>query len=100
LRIRKVIAWFPGSETGFGLQARCRAEWVVAKIEFPEGWACVAEPLRALIAEVDRAAHAGVTPSDRSAVSAQWVRVSDAIRATVRSRIADARAAEERATKR
>lgn len=31
----------------------------MAKIELPEGWANVVEPLRALITEVDRDAHAG-----------------------------------------
>jgi hypothetical protein len=67
------------------------AGWGVAKIELPEGWAGVAEPLRALMAEVDRAAHAdSATPPDLAAVSARWARVSDAIRATVRARIADA----------
>jgi hypothetical protein len=30
----------------------------VAKIELPESWAGVAEPLRALMSEVDREAHA------------------------------------------
>jgi hypothetical protein len=33
------------------------AQWGVAKIELPEGWAGVAEPLRALMAEVEREAH-------------------------------------------
>jgi hypothetical protein len=73
----------------------------VAKIELPEGWAGVAEPLRALMAEIGREAHAdGATPPDLAAVSAQWAQVSNAIRATVRARIADAQAAEKRASKR
>jgi len=38
---------------------RVGAGWGVAKIELPEGWAGVAEPLRALMAEVDREAHVG-----------------------------------------
>lgn len=65
----------------------------MAKIELPEGWAGVVEPLRALMTEVDREAHAdGATPADLAAVSARWAQVSDAIRATVRARIADAQA--------
>jgi hypothetical protein len=65
----------------------------MAKIELPEGWAGVAEPLRALMAEVDREAHADRAPSpDLAAVSARWARVSDAIRVTVRARIAQAQA--------
>jgi hypothetical protein len=73
----------------------------VAKIELPEGWAGVAEPLRALMAEVDREAHVDrATPPDLAAVSARWARVSDAIRATVRARIADAQAAQSQAPKR
>jgi hypothetical protein len=65
----------------------------VAKIELPEGWAGVVEPLCALMAEVDREARAnGASPPDLAAVSARWTRVSDAIRATVRARIADAQA--------
>ena len=73
----------------------------MAKIELPEGWAGVAEPLRALMAEVDREAHVDrATPQDLAAVSARWARVSDAIRATVRARIADAQAAKSQAPKR
>ena len=73
----------------------------MAKIELPEGWAGVAEPLRALMAEVDREAHVDrATPPDLAAVSARWARVSDAIRATVRARIADAQAAQAKAPKR
>ena len=73
----------------------------MAKIELPEGWAGVAEPLRALMAEVDREAHVDrATPPDLAAVSARWARVSDAIRATVRVRIADAQAAQSQAPKR
>ena len=61
----------------------------MATIELPEGWAGVAEPLRALMAEVDREGHVNrATPPDLAAVSARWARVSDAIRATVRARIA------------
>jgi hypothetical protein len=71
----------------------------VAKIELPEHWTCVAEPLRALIAEVDREAHAhNATPLDLAAVSTRWSGVRDAIRETVRARIAEAQAT--RATKR
>ena len=67
----------------------------MAKIELPESWAGVAEPLRALLAEVEREAQAGrTTPPDLAAVSARWAQVSDAIRATVRARIADAQAAQ------
>jgi len=73
----------------------------VAKIELPEGWAGVAEPLRALMAEVDREGHVdGATPPDLAAVSARWARVSDAIRATVRARIAQAQAAQSQTPKR
>ena len=73
----------------------------MAKIELPEGWAGVAEPLRALMAQVEREAHADrTTPPDLAAVSAQWARVSDAIRTMVRARIADAQAAQARAPKR
>ena len=73
----------------------------MAKIELPEGWAGVAEPLRALMAQIEREAHADrTTPPDLAAMSAQWARVSDAIRAMVRARIADAQAAQARAPKR
>lgn len=73
----------------------------MAKIELPEGWAGVAEPLRALMAEVDREGHVdSATPPDLAAVSARWARVSDAIRATVRARIAHAQAARSQAPKR
>ena len=73
----------------------------MAKIELPEGWAGVAEPLRALMAEVDREAHVDrATRPDLAAVSARWARVSDAIRATVRARIAHAQAAQSQAPKR
>jgi hypothetical protein len=71
------------------------------KIELPESWADVAEPLRALMAEVEREAHADrVTPPDLAAVSARWSQVSDAIRAAVRARIADAQALQAQAPKR
>lgn len=67
----------------------------MAKIELPESWASVAAPLRALMAEVEREAHADrTTPPDLAAVSARWARVSDAIRAMVRARIAEAQAAQ------
>ena len=67
----------------------------MAKIELPESWAGVAEPLRALMAEVEREAQAdSATPPDLAAVSARWGRVSDAIRATVSARIAEAQSAE------
>jgi hypothetical protein len=80
---------------------RDRAGWGVAKIELPEGWAGAAEPLRALMAEVDREGHVDrATPPDLAAVSARWARVSDAIRATVRARIAHAQAARSQASKR
>lgn len=45
----------------------------MAKIELPERWAGVAEPLRALVAEIDREAHVDCAPPpDLAAVSAQW----------------------------
>jgi hypothetical protein len=73
----------------------------VAKIELPESWAGVVEPLRALMIEIERDAHTDrVTQPDLAAVSARWSRVSDAIRATVRARIADAQAAQVRAPRR
>jgi hypothetical protein len=63
----------------------------VAEIELPEGWTNVAEPLRALMDEVDRKVHAdSAVPADVAAVSARWARLSDAFRATVRARIAAA----------
>jgi hypothetical protein len=40
----------------------------VAKIELPESWAGVAEPLRALMAEVEREAHARQREGTRSGV--------------------------------
>jgi hypothetical protein len=67
----------------------------MAKMELPESWASVAEPLRALMAEVEREAHADHTsPPDLAAVSARWARVSDAIRAMVRAQIVEAQAAQ------
>jgi hypothetical protein len=59
----------------------------VAKIELPESWSGVAEPLRALMAEVEREA-----PPDLAVVSERWATVSEAVRATLRARIADAQA--------
>ena len=76
----------------------------MAKIELPDGWAGVVEPLHALMAEVEREAHAkGSVPPDLAAVSARWAQVSEAVRATVRARIAAAQtaaAAQARASKR
>lgn len=67
----------------------------MVEIELPESWAGVAEPLRALMAEVEREAHADrATAPDLAALSVRWARVSDAIRATVRARIAEAQAAQ------
>ena len=62
----------------------------MAKIEVPESWA---EPLRELMAEVREAQAGRTTPQDLATVSARWARVSDAVRATVRARIAAAQAA-------
>ena len=65
----------------------------MAIIELPDSWAGVAEPLRALMAEVEREGHADrTTPPDIAAVSARWAQVRDAIRASIRARIADAQA--------
>ena len=73
----------------------------VAEIELSERWASLAEPLRELMAEVEREAHAdSTTPPDLAAVSARWARVSDAIRATVHARIAEAQAAQAQPPKR
>jgi hypothetical protein len=73
----------------------------MAKIELPECWAGVAEPLRALMAEVELEAHAdGSAPPDLAAVSARWAQVRDTIRATVRAQIAAAQAAQALAPKR
>jgi hypothetical protein len=61
----------------------------------------VAGPLRALMAEVEREAHAdGSAPPDLAAVSARWAQVRDTIRATVRARIASAQAADALVPKR
>jgi hypothetical protein len=69
----------------------------VAKIELPQSWTGVAEPLRALMAEIEREAHADpTTPTDLAAVSARWAEVSEAIRATVSARIVDAQNAQAR----
>ena len=73
----------------------------MAKIDLPESWAGVAEPLRTLMAELEREAHEdSTTPPDLATVSARWARVSDAIRAAVRTQIADAQAAQAQAPKR
>jgi hypothetical protein len=66
----------------------------MAQIELPASWVGVAEPLRALLAEVERAQAGSSVPPDLAAVSARWAQVSDAIRAMVRARIADAQAAQ------
>jgi hypothetical protein len=80
---------------------RGRAGWGIAKIELPESWASVAEPLRALMAKVEREAHAdGNVPPDLATVSARWAQVRDAIRATVRARIVAAQAAQALVPKR
>ena len=82
------MSGFGASKPFFGFRVRVGAGWGVAKIELPEGWAGVAEPLRALMVEIDRGGHAeGATTPD---LAAEWARVSEAIRATVRARIADA----------
>jgi len=52
----------------------------VVEVGLPESWAGVAEPLRAPLADVER--------------------VSDAIRATLRARIAEARATQTQGTQR
>jgi len=53
------------------------------------------------MAEFDREANAdGSAPPDLAAVSARWARVSDAIRTTVRSRIAEAQAVQAQTPKR
>jgi hypothetical protein len=67
----------------------------VATIELPEGWVGVAEPLHALMAEIERKEHADrTTPPDLATV---WAQVSDVIRGTVRLCIAGARAPQARA---
>jgi len=84
-----------GRQNRFCRRVGARAGWGVAKIELPESWAGVAGPLRALMAEVEREAYAdGTAPPDLAAVSARWAQVSDAIRAMVRARIANAQAAQ------
>jgi hypothetical protein len=51
----------------------------VAKIELPEGWAGVGEPLRALTAEMEREAQSGcATAPDPTMVSARWAQVRPA----------------------
>jgi hypothetical protein len=73
----------------------------VAKIELSECWTSVAEPLRALMAELERAAHADrTTPANLAAVSARWAQVRDAIRATVSARITEAQAEQAQVGKR
>ena len=72
----------------------------MAKIELPESWIGVAEPLRALMAEVERDAHGDGAAPDLATVSARWAQVRDAIRATVRARIVAAQAAQALAPKR
>jgi hypothetical protein len=63
----------------------------MAKINLPECWPRVAEPLRADGRGRARGAHGWLGTADIAAVSA---RVWDAIRASVRARIADAQAAQ------
>ena len=74
----------------------------MAKIELPEGWAGVAEPLRAPGWPRSNASRTRTARPllDLAVVSAQCARVSDAIRAMVRARIADAQAAQALAPKR
>lgn len=73
----------------------------MTKIELPESWTGVAEPLRALMAEVEREANAdSATAPDLAAVSAGWAQVSAGIRTTVRARISGAQAAQVHATAR
>ena len=74
-------------------QIELRQDGSATQIELPESWAAVAEPLRALMAEIERDAQAApTTPTDLAAVSARWAPVKDAIRAVVRARIAEAQA--------
>jgi hypothetical protein len=90
-----------GAETDLAEFRRFGQDGDVAEIELSERWASLAEPLRALMEEVERASHAGrTTPADLAAVSARWARVSDAIRAMVHARIAEAQAAQALAPKR
>ena len=44
---------FQGTETDVGDLLQGRAGWGMAKIELPESWAGVAEPLRTLMAELE-----------------------------------------------
>ena len=61
----------------------------------------MAEPLRALLAEIEREAHTDSSvPPNLAAVSARWAQVSDAIRATVRARITEAQAEQTQVRKR
>jgi hypothetical protein len=71
----------------------------VAKIELLESWAGVAEPLRALIAEVAREAD-GAAPPDLATVSMRWVQVRDTVHAVVRARIVSAEVAHAQSRKR
>jgi hypothetical protein len=72
----------------------------VPMIELPASWASVTEPLRALTAELERKEQVGrTTLADLAAVSARWAAVREAIQATVRAQIADAKAAQARASK-
>lgn len=69
-------------------------------IELPASWAGVAEPLRALMAELEREVHADhTTMADVAAVSARWAQVREAIRAAVRVQV-DAKAAPAQTSKR
>ena len=71
----------------------------MAKIELPESWAGVAEPLRAMIAKVAREAD-GAAPPDLATVSARWVQVRDTVHSAVRARIVNAQAAHAQSRKR
>jgi hypothetical protein len=50
------MSGFRAPKTVFGGLLPGRAGWGMAKIELPEGWAGVAEPLRALMAQIERVA--------------------------------------------
>ncbi|HEX7841439.1 MAG TPA: hypothetical protein VF469_28395 [Kofleriaceae bacterium] len=71
----------------------------MAKSDFPESWAGVAEPLRALIAEVARETDGAAAP-DLATVSVRWAQVRDAVHSAVRARIVRAQAAHAQSRKR
>lgn len=66
----------------------------MAETELPESWTRVAETLRVLIAELERDAHADGAAPDLATLSARWIQLRDAIRATARARIVSAQAAQ------